>query len=91
MTKNIPLNGKELINKAARTLNGATVSTPDLIRLALEPEVLDDAPDGANGAVHSAPSSKAVDPSQGTGYQRRVKRDDPLLDSLSAVLGLRNH
>lgn len=92
MHKSIPLNGEQLINQAARAFNGAAVSTPDLIRFALEPDALDDAPDGTNGAVRSEPSlSKAVEPSQGAGYQRRVKRDDPLLDSLSAVLGLRNH
>ncbi|OFT34651.1 hypothetical protein HMPREF3169_05255 [Corynebacterium sp. HMSC08C04] len=87
MHKSIPLNGEQLINQAARAFNGAAVSTPDLIRLALE-----DAPDGTNGAVRSEPSlSKAVDPSQGAGYQRRAKHEDPLLDSLSAVLGLRSY
>ena len=93
MSNNLPLNGDRLLRHLEGNLRQSPATALAQALEGIEPSqgVVDDAPDGTNGAVKSYETSKAVDPSQGHGCtQRRGKNQDPLLESLIATVGRRN-
>ena len=87
----LPLNGDRLLNHLEGSLR-MSPATALAQALAAEETQLDDVPDGTNGSVKSyeAPQ-RATDPSQGRGNpHRRGKAQDPLLESLTAVVNRRS-
>lgn len=94
MSNNLPLNGEPLLRHLEGNLRQSPAVSLAEVLEGIEPSqgVVDDAPDGTNGAVKSYEASqRAVDPSQGRGApQRRSKSNDALLESVMATINRRN-